>query len=261
MRREMSVAGTFYPARDIELERYFKHFTGVYDENLILPNIYTKAIIVPHAGYIYSGYTANIAYRVLQKSNIKNFVVIGPSHKISFDGISLSNFENFKTPFGDIKSANEIQLKLQNKFNLSCLSQAHQEHSTEVQFPFVKYYLDDANIVELIYSKVDSALISEIIEYILKQKECGVIISTDLSHFHPQEDANKLDSICLDAIKKLDIDLLHTGCEACGMIGINAMITSAKKLNLNALILDYKTSADINNDTLSVVGYTSACFY
>lgn len=260
MIRKMSVAGTFYPARDLELKRYFEHFTKVYDEDFTLPNINSRAVIVPHAGYIYSGYTANIAYRVLQKTGIKKFLIIGPSHKVAFDGISVSNFESFETPFGKIKSDNLMARKFHEKFNLSCLTKAHTEHSTEVQFPFIKHYIQDVSVVELVYSKTDAALLSQIIDYVLEDKDYGVIISTDLSHFHSQEYANRLDNICLHAIEKQEVKLLHSGCEACGMIGVEAMIISAKKLHLHTTILDYRTSADASNDTSRVVGYTSICF-
>ena len=152
MKREMSVNGSFYPGRDVEIERYFEHFTKIYNENFELPNIKCKTIIVPHAGYIYSGYTADVAYRVLQNSEIKNFVVIGPSHRVAFDGVSLCNFKSYDTPFGEIQCANSLYKQLKEKFFFNCLQEAHVEHSTEVQFPFIKYYLADANIVELVYS-------------------------------------------------------------------------------------------------------------
>lgn len=260
MTREMSVAGTFYPARGVELDRYFEHFTTAYDEEFNLPKVETRAVIVPHAGYIYSGYTANIAYRLLEKSMVKNFLVIGPSHKIAFDGASLSNFDSFDTPFGKIDNDDTLEQKLRDKFNLPFISQAHIEHSTEVQFPFIKYYIEDVSIVELVYSNAQPALISSIIDYVLSNKEYGVIISTDLSHFYTLEDAKKLDNICLNAIEKQDINLLHYGCEACGIIGVEAIILSAKKLNLNTTLLNYSTSANASNDTSRVVGYTSCCF-
>ncbi|MCF6331255.1 MAG: AmmeMemoRadiSam system protein B [Sulfurimonas sp.] len=260
MKREMSVSGTFYPGRGVELERYFEHFSKVYDETLELPDVKSKAVIVPHAGYIYSGYTANIAYKILQKSNIKNFVIIGPSHRVSFEGVSLCNFESYDTPLEEIKSANSLYENLKSNFSFNCLREAHIEYSTEVQFPFIKYYLQDANIVELVYSDVNPKDISKIIDFVLAQDGCGVIISTDLSHFHSLEDANKLDSICLKAIDTLDTDLLHSGCEACGKIGVEALVLSAKKLDLKPLILDYRTSADASDDKTRVVGYVSACF-
>lgn len=260
MRREMSVAGSFYPDNTNELKRYFEHFNKLYNEKQTLPNLKSKAIIVPHAGYIYSGYTANIAYRVLQKSDVKKFVVIGPSHKVAFNGISLCDFSSYATPFGDIENDDNLSQKLKDKFSLSCLQEAHIEHSTEVQFPFIKHYIPDAKIVELVYSKIDAEYISEIIDFVLVQEDCGVIISTDLSHFYNLEDANKLDLICLDAVQNQDIQKLDSGCEACGITGVKAMLQSANKLKLSSQILDYRTSADASNDTSRVVGYMSALF-
>ncbi len=260
MRREMSVVGTFYPGRGVELERYFEHFSQVYDEDFKLPDIKSRAIIVPHAGYIYSGYTANIAYRILQKSGVKNFVVIGPSHRVAFKGVSLCDFESYDTPFGEIKSSKSLYEKLVNNFSFISLEEAHMEHSTEVQFPFIKHYLQDVNIVELVYSDANYKDISKIIDFVLTQNDCGVIISTDLSHFYTLQEANKLDNICLRAIESLDVYMLYNGCEACGKVGIGAMILSAKKLSLNPSILDYRTSANASDDKTRVVGYVSACF-
>jgi AmmeMemoRadiSam system protein B len=256
----MSVNGTFYPGRDAELEKYFEHFTKVYDENFELPNLKCKAVIVPHAGYVYSGYTANVAYRVLQNSGVKNFVVIGPSHRVGFEGVSLCDFNSYDTPFGEIQNASSLHKKLKDNFSFKCLPEAHAEHSTEVQFPFIKHYLPDANIVELVYSDAQAQDVSKIIDFVLAQDDCGVIISTDLSHFYNLEDANKLDNICLRAIDEIDMSLLHGGCEACGMIGVEAMVLSAKKLGLKSSILDYRTSADASDDKSRVVGYVSACF-
>ena len=260
MKRSMSVAGSFYPARSVELERYFEHFNNEYEENSTLPDAKSRAVIVPHAGYVYSGYTANIAYRILQKSGVKKFVIIGPSHRVAFDGISLCDFSSYETPFDDLVVASDLSKELKETFSLTCFENAHQEHSTEVQFPFLKYYIPDAEIVELVYSGAGANEISNIIDHVLSHKDCGVIISTDLSHFHNLQDANKLDNICLEAVDKLDINKLRSGCEACGMIGVEAMMLSAKKLSLNSHILDYRTSADASGDESRVVGYMSAYF-
>jgi AmmeMemoRadiSam system protein B len=261
MKREMSVDGTFYPQRAVELERYFEHFTTIYDEERSLPKIKSRAVIVPHAGYIYSGYSANIAYRILQKSGVKKFVVIGPSHKVAFEGISLCDFSSYDTPFGEIKSSDFLMQKLKERFHLSCFSDAHGEHSTEVQFPFIKHYIEDSEIVELVYSYVPAQKLSQIIDLVLDEEEYGVIISTDLSHFYTLSNAARLDNICLEAIEKVDIDRLDEGCEACGITGVKALLLSAKKRGLNPLILDYRTSADASGDTNRVVGYASVCFY
>lgn len=261
MIRKMSVAGTFYPARAVELERYFEHFNKIYDEENIVLDIKSKIVIVPHAGYIYSGYTANIAYRILQKSKIKKFVVIGPSHRVAYTGVSLCDFSAYDTPFGDIKSASELAEKLRSKFSFVSLSEAHAEHSTEVQFPFLKHYIEGVSIVELVYSYADAKYISKIINYLLEQEDIGVVISSDLSHFYDLDEANRIDNICVKAIEKLDVEMLHNGCEACGSIGVEAAILSAKKLGLASHVLDYRTSADASNDKSRVVGYVSACFY
>ena len=260
MIREMSVAGTFYPARAVELERYFEHFNSVYSEMRQEITQKSRAVIVPHAGYVYSGYTANIAYRVLQNANIKNIVVIGPSHRVAFEGISLCNATTYATPFGEIQSASELAEELYDNFNLTTILNPHAEHSTEVQFPFIHYYLDGVNILELVYGRADPAILSKIIDYLLSKEDCGVVISTDLSHFYTLDEAEKLDNICLNAIEKLDTKLLHNGCEACGKIGVEAMILSASKQHLKANLLDYRTSADASNDTNRVVGYMSAYF-
>jgi AmmeMemoRadiSam system protein B len=260
MRREMSVAGSFYPARASEIERYFEHFCKLYDEKLKVPRVKARAVIVPHAGYIYSGYTANAAYRVLQNAGVKNILVIGPSHRIGFHGSSLGNYKSYETPFGPIKQSEKIHSMLQEKFSLAFMPQAHAEHSTEVQFPFIKHYLDECEIVELVYSSEKAAFISELIDFVLQDEECAVVISTDLSHFYTLQNANELDNICLYAIENLDVSLLGEGCEACGMIGVEAMIRSAKKLGLNSHILDYRTSADSSGDESRVVGYVSAYF-
>lgn len=260
MKRETSVSGTFYPSETDELQRYFTHFESIYDEDQILPNVKARAVIVPHAGYIYSGYTASLAYRVLAKSGIKKFVVIGPSHRIAYNGVSMGDFESYDTPFGELKQDTKLHTKLKDEFSLDFIYQAHAEHSTEVQFPFIKYYIDDAQILELVYSDADAMEISKLINYILSDEGYGVIISTDLSHFYTQDKANILDNICLEALRNLDLNKLHAGCEACGMIGVKAMMLSAKELSLEPNILDHRTSADTSGDKTRVVGYMSAYF-
>ncbi len=261
MNRKMSVDGAFYPSSRVEIEKYFQHFNSLYDKESLLPKQKSRVVIVPHAGYIYSGYSANIAYRVLQNSGLKKFVIIGPSHRVAFEGVSSCGFNFYETPFGPISGFTSIFKSLSERFQLPCIMQAHSEHSTEVQFPFIKHYIEDAEIVELVYSYASAQMLCEIIDFVLNEKECGVIISTDLSHFYTLSNAARLDNICLEAIEKLDTKRLHDGCEACGMIGVEAALLSAKKQGLKSLLLDYRTSADASGDTQRVVGYVSACFY
>lgn len=261
MNRKMSVNGAFYPSNPTEIKKYFDHFSLLYDREFELPNLKSRVVIAPHAGYIYSGYSANIAYRVLQRSGLKKFVIIGPSHRVAFEGSSVCSFNFYETPFGALSAFSSMFKELNEKFQLPCIAQAHAEHSTEVQFPFLKYYIPDAQIIELIYSREEAKNLSQIIDFILRQDDCGVIISSDLSHFYDIKSAQTLDSICLRAVETLSSKMLHEGCEACGILGIEALILSAKKSGLRPLLLDYRTSADASGDTQRVVGYMSACFY
>ena len=257
--RKLAVSGQFYPEFDDELNRYIEHFNNIIDQNNIVVDdtIEPKAIIVPHAGYIYSGFTANIAYKYIPKST-KNIIVIGPSHKFNFEGASVALYDNYPTPFGDLEINKELSYELISKYSFLDFNDAvHCEHSTEVQFPFIKYYTSDVKVVEIVYSSIDFHNISEIIYDLLQDEDNFVVISTDLSHFYPLNNAHKLDNICIEAIQNKDLDAFDKGCEACGLIGVKALIDTANKLKYNSKILDYRTSADYSNDTNSVVGYTS----
>lgn len=257
MKRSMSVAGSFYPQEQSEILRYIQHFNTLVKDEI---SISSKAIIVPHAGYIYSGYTANIAYNVLKNSQIKNFLVVGPSHRVGFEGSSICEFDSYDTPFGGLGSDNSLLSEIKTNFNIHSFSDAHHEHSTEVQFPFIKHYIPDAKIIELVYSKEDPKELAEILKHVYQKDDWGIVISTDLSHFYNQQDANTLDSICINAVENLELGLLHQGCEACGIIGVEAMMICAKALGLKSSVLDYRTSADASGDESRVVGYLSACF-
>ena len=256
MKREMSVAGSFYPQEPQEILRYFDHFNKVLKENSIELTKKSRAVVVPHAGYVYSGFSANMAYQVLKNSNAKNVAIIGPSHKVGFNGVSLGDFKSYDTPFGKIESSSSLHMQFQNKFSLPFFPQAHAEHSTEVQFPFIKHYLPKTSIVELVYSNMKSEELEKVIEYILSLENTAVVISTDLSHFHTLNEANKIDSYCLKAMQDTDPNAL-VQCEACGKIGLKALLLYANKKSLNSKVLDYRTSADASHDKTRVVGYMS----
>jgi hypothetical protein len=220
----------------------------------------TYGVIVPHGAWSLSGFTANMAYRVLAGSPIDTVVVIGLSHHVGLNGISVSQNETFETPFGDIPVDQKLVEHLKNNFNLLYHPMAHREHSTEVQMPFIKHYLPNAMVVELVYGFATVESLEPIITYILENRRYAVVISTDLSHFHTQEDANVLDMQCIEAITQCDVEQLHNGCEACGSLGVEALLLAAQKEDLEGILLDYATSADTNGNTASVIGYMSALF-
>ncbi len=262
--RAMSVAGSFYPSTKEEIERYINHFNALLDQNPTtqkeLAKLKGRAFIVPHAGWIYSGFTANIAYRVLQQSNLKTVAVIGPSHRVGFDGVSVCDKTHYQTPLGELEIDTSLVETIKQEFGISTVEQAHHEHSTEVQMPFIKHYLSDVKVIEMVYAYADPHQISPIIDYLLNQSDIAVVISTDLSHYYSLDEAKKLDSICLEAIKGENSAMLHQGCEACGKIGVEAMLDVAKKREWKSILLDYRTSADSSGDNSRVVGYASAVF-
>jgi len=261
--RKSTVMGQFYPADPNEITDMFTHYNKILDENIedtTLLKQKPRAIIVPHAGYVYSAFTANVAYRLLENAHAKKVVVIGPSHRVYLKGTSVSDYDQYETPFGTLQIDHTLVNELKENFGLSFIPDAHHEHSTEVQMPFIKSYDPEASVVELVYGDEDPGNLAKIIEYLLEDPSVAVVISTDLSHYYDINKAKDLDNICLSAVKNLDVNELHQGCEACGKIGVEAMLIAAKKEDLKSILLDYRTSADASGDKSSVVGYMSAAF-
>lgn len=263
--RKAVVSGSFYPNDKKEINKYIEHFNQGFDilEDSDVKKIIPRAIISPHAGYIYSGFTANLAFNLAsnnssKKQDFKRVIVIGPSHKVYLEGASIALYDEYETPLGNIKIDLEYSKKLKEKYSFLVFDEElHYEHSTETQAPFIKSYFNDLEIVEIVYGKLDYKLLSELINELLEDKNNFIVISTDLSHFHTLKEANKLDNICLNAIVKRDFELFEKGCEACGIIGVKAMIKSCLKNDLITNMLHYCTSYDRTKDDSSVVGYTS----
>ena len=251
--REMSVSGYFYPDECREIEDSLGQKQEFHEDNI-------RALIAPHAGYIYSGEVAKKAY---QKANIsikkaKRVIIIGPTHKVYFQQISVALYDEYKTPCGLIEIDLEYSKSLIEKFEIVTFEDAlHHEHSTETQAPFIKKYAPNASVVEIVYGQIDYIDLVPIIENILDDEENFLIISTDLSHFYNLNIAHQKDQVCIEAIEQLDIEQFENGCEACGMIGVKSLIKTAKNNSLNAQIIDYSTSYDTNGDEASVVGYLS----
>ncbi|MDX1296019.1 MAG: AmmeMemoRadiSam system protein B, partial [Sulfurimonadaceae bacterium] len=250
-------AGSFYPADAQEIEHYINTFDDIKTEHL---DLHPRALIVPHAGYVYSGFTANLAYTQLEPSR-RRIIVIGPSHRVAYEGMSISIYDEYETPFGNLTVDKAYAQALKETFAIDFADAMHREHSTEVQMPFIKHYLPEAKVIEIVYGRQDPAELSKVIEHLLQDENNLVVISTDLSHFYKEEDANMLDTLCLKAIAEEDIEMLHRGCEACGKIGVEAMVLASKRMGLTSKLLDYRTSSWASKDTSSVVGYTSAIFY
>ncbi len=254
--RKSVVSGSFYPDKKEEILKYINQFNSFKTNNETFENI--KAIIVPHAGYIYSGFTANLAYKLASKKKIKRVIVIGPSHRVYLKGASVAIYDEYETPLGNLKMDKEFSQNLIDKydfldFNVEC----EFEHSTETQAPFIKYYFENVQLVEIIYGEINYEDLSKVIDEVLSHSDNFVVISTDLSHFYTLEEAQKLDNICLEAIDKEDLKMFDY-CEACGKVGIKAIIDWAIKNDFDTKVLNYCTSADVTKDKSRVVGYTTA---
>jgi len=193
---------------------------------------------------------------------MKNVIITGTNHVdgVYFNGFSAGLYDEYETPLRKLKIDKKFIKELEKDFEVKFIPEAHHEHSTEVQMPLIAKYFSDIKVVELVYGKEDPKHLSLIIDFCLNQKDTAVVISTDLSHYYNINEAKKLDNICMRAIVELDATILHKGCEACGKIGVEAMIHEAKRKKLTPRLLDYRTSADASGDEKRVVGYLSVAF-
>lgn len=259
--RKPAVCGTFYPSEKTALYEYV---------NLSLQNgvdFGKKPVIVvsPHAGYVYSGKSAGVAFKQLSnldKTKKYKVLLAGPSHRVYLDNAALSPDDSFYTPLGEIEVDKDESTKLLEKFSyLSVCEAPHKlEHSLETQLPFLKLVLPNSTIVPLVYGAIEEERLSEIFEAFLDGDDKIIVISSDLSHYYPLKEANFIDSRCVAGVEKLSLEAMD-GCEACGKPAINAAIRYAVKRGLKSKTLDYSTSAEAFGDASRVVGYGSFMFY
>ncbi len=259
--RKAAVSGTFYPDNKDHLDQMLDHFLNKAPSLEAKP----KAIIVPHAGYIYSGQVAASAYKPLAKikDSIKRVILIGPSHHSSFDGFALPASEYFETPLGKVKIDQDIIKSLKTDINICISDKIHKdEHSLEVHIPFLqKIFNDSIKITPILVGNCNIDQSSEIIEKLWGNDETLIIISTDLSHYHPYEEAYVTDAKTCKDIEKLEISELDTE-KLCGFLPVCGLMQVAKKKKLDINIIDFCNSGDIiidnknvEQDDNGVVGY------
>jgi len=258
--RKAGNRGRFYPANASEIEVMIRHWNELIKKaGDPHAGLVPRAIVSPHAGYVYSGFTANYAHRLVPNAQPKRVIVVGPSHHVYIRGISAGYYDAYETPFGLLPGDREYLKEISEYFPLTFEEDAHYlEHSTETQFPFIHYYNPGVKIIEFIYGGLtDYWDLSSLFEYILKDKQNVLVVSTDLSHFHPQRTAHDIDNNCLVGFEYQNLELLREKCEACGLTGLEAIVKTAGDLYLKTHLLDYRTSGDITGDHSSVVGYMS----
>src|SRR5262249_25968549 len=254
--RDAAVAGTFYPANPGELRAMVLAFLDSAETTGAPP----KAMLLPHAGYIYSGPVAAAGYAHLlnARDRVKRVVILGPSHFVAFDGLAASGAEAFATPLGlaslDRAALDEVlALPQANLFDMAHAS----EHSVEVQLPFLQVILGDFAIVPFVIGDATADEVGEVLERIWGGPETVIVVSSDLSHYHDYETARQLDLETTRDIK----DLREIGWEqACGSFAINGLLHVAARRRMRVRTVDLRNSGDTAGPRDPVVGYGAFLF-
>jgi AmmeMemoRadiSam system protein B len=246
------VAGLFYPADPRELS----HMVGQFLDAAPPSSLEPRALIAPHAGFIYSGLVAAYAYRQLRarSQDWRRVLLLGPSHRVAFSGLALSSAESYRTPLGDVAIDTGACRELLSLPQVSVLDQAHaQEHSLEVQLPFLRAVLDDFLLIPVVVGDATPDQVAQIMESFWDQPDVLVVVSSDLSHFLDYETANRIDRETSRAIEGLARDIGPQ--QACGCRAINGLMKLAHDHGLDVTTLDLRNSGDTAGDRSRVVGY------
>jgi hypothetical protein len=254
-----AVAGQFYPDDPDQLSSLVNALLEE-AKDLSLPSI--KALIVPHAGYIYSGPVAAAAYAGLrlQSGSIHRVVLLGPSHRVPFRGIATCSAHAYETPLGAIKLDRQALDSLQHLPQVQELDSAHtDEHSLEVQLPFLQKLLRQFTLVPLVVGECAAEQVAEVLQQLWGDDGTLIVISSDLSHYHPYAEAQFLDQKTSEAIITLKPEQIHYE-DACGRNPINGMLLAARYHQLKCKIADLRNSGDTAGSRDRVVGYGAYIF-
>ena len=251
--REPAVSGLFYPGDPSELRSSIQTYLSG-DATTGPP---AKAIVVPHAGYMYSGPIAGSAYaRVLAaRGRVTRVVLLGPAHRTPDAGIAASSAEAFATPLGQLQVDTTARDALVDAGLVSIRDDAHaDEHSLEVHLPFLQVALGDVTVLPLAVGQVSPAVVGEVIDRTWGGEETLIVVSTDLSHYHDHVTAPELDRRTAEAVVAGRPDRLGRY-DACGLFALQGLLLAAGRHGLGVELLDLRTSADTAGGPARVVGY------
>lgn len=257
--RTPAVAGMFYPGEADELGRAVKGYLAAASGRAVAP----KVLIAPHAGYIYSGPVAASAYAQLAplKGRIKHVILVGPSHRVGFNGLALCTASAYAIPGRLIYIDREIEAKLAALPGVRLLDQAHQsEHSLEVHLPFLVETLGYFTLVPIVAGVASPGLVADVLEAAWGGDETLIVISTDLSHYHDYDAAKLIDATTVKAIERLDATFMD-GDHACGAVPLAGLLEVARRKSLAVKTLDVRNSGDTAGPKDRVVGYGAWAFY
>ncbi|MEQ1528631.1 MAG: AmmeMemoRadiSam system protein B [Methylococcales bacterium] len=253
MNRQPAVAGTFYPANALQLHVMLSEYLADAATDAKVP----KAIIAPHAGYIYSGPIAASAYARLipAKNLITRVILIGPSHRVGFRGLAVSRAETFTTPLGDVAVDQAAVALIEQLPFVEYLEKAHTlEHCLEVHLPFLQEVLLKFKIVPIVVGDASPEQVGQVIETLWGGPETLLVISSDLSHYHDYSTAKQLDELTSARIEHKQLELLNFD-SACGKIPISGLLKVARDKSLTIKTIDLRNSGDTGGDKSRVVGY------
>lgn len=266
--RKMAVAGSWYPENAQELRALLaKMIDSVCDGEKSGGEI--AGMVVPHAGFVYSGPVAASAYCQLKKGDYDVVLLLGTSHRYRFEHASVYDGTAVETPLGMLPiDSVGVSYLLENSDEIGAHSDLHeQEHTLEAHFPFIRYMLGKIPVIPVILANNDDvhvANITALLTQFLAQTEQRVLIiaSTDLSHYHPYDEAIKLDRKSVDAIKTFDL-LKLASCELCGLPSVRVFLELMRGKADKAVVVDERNSGDVRPESRKggVVGYASLLFY
>ena len=258
--RPAAVAGMFYPAATRQLTADVRAYLAAQTASAS-DAAWPKALLVPHAGYVYSGPIAASAYARLApgRGAIRRVVLLGPVHRVPVRGLALPVAAVFATPLGSVPVDLEATDLVRSLPQVVQSAAAHAlEHSLEVQLPFLQSVLDEFAIVPFAVGDASPEEVAEVIELLWGGRETLIVVSSDLSHYHPYAEARQIDRRTVDAVLALGGTLDHE--QACGATPINGFALCAREHGLRAELLDLRNSGDTAGDKSRVVGYAAVAF-
>ena len=257
--RRPAVAGSFYPAQPDRLRRQVVELLA---DARTAPKITPKALITPHAGYVYSGSTAAAAFTTLHDSaqTFARIVLIGPAHYVAIRGIALPTVDAFETPLGRVSIDHDALNKITGLQFVSRNDAAHApEHALEVELPFLQILLPSFSLLPLVVGDATAHEVAQVLAPLWSGSETLLVISSDLSHYHSYETARRLDAETAAAIESGDWASLGPG-QACGYLPIAGLLIEANRRNLKARRLSLCNSGDTAGPRDQVVGYGAWLF-
>jgi hypothetical protein len=258
--RNPAVAGMFYPGNPVQLSQ---------DVDAMLAQVHSvpappKALIVPHAGYIYSGPVAASAYASLKqaRSSIHTVVLLGPSHRVYFNGLAAPEEDEFAMPMGSIAVEQVRIAQLVENFPFVQRSAAAhaQEHSLEVHLPFLQALLDDFSLIPLVVGNARPEQVEQVVDYLWGDDETLIVVSSDLSHYHDYATARQIDAETAREIEHLDVEHL-SGDKACGYLPVSGLLLAARRRGIRPERVDLRNSGDTAGPRDKVVGYGAWVFH